>query len=303
MPCLPAAGRLAGAGGRASDGPPSVTRTYWGRPVPGFGPADAALLIVGLAPAAHGGEPHRPDVHRRPQRRRALRGAARRRPGAASRRRRVAATAWNSAAPGSPRRCTARRRRTSRRPASATPARAWLTRELDAARADAAGGRRPRRVRLAGAAAGARRGRLARAPATAGVRARRARRAASRPTRRGPPAARARQLPRQPAEHVHRPADPGDAVATCSGRAADLAGLIHPDDLHPWIHAWPGDLSQVSTAASSTTPVAITSASGSRNAGWAARSRAACSATSSSTMRTGPKSMRMSRCRAGAVPW
>ncbi|MFJ4833889.1 uracil-DNA glycosylase [Streptomyces sp. NPDC088747] len=29
-------------------------QTYWGRPVPGFGPADASLLIVGLAPAAHG---------------------------------------------------------------------------------------------------------------------------------------------------------------------------------------------------------------------------------------------------------
>ncbi|MFI5469589.1 uracil-DNA glycosylase [Streptomyces cacaoi] len=29
--------------------------TYWGRPVPGFGPSDARLLIVGLAPAAHGG--------------------------------------------------------------------------------------------------------------------------------------------------------------------------------------------------------------------------------------------------------
>jgi uracil-DNA glycosylase len=28
---------------------------YWGRPVPGNGPADAALLVVGLAPAAHGG--------------------------------------------------------------------------------------------------------------------------------------------------------------------------------------------------------------------------------------------------------
>ena len=28
---------------------------YWGRPVPGFGPADARILIVGLAPAAHGG--------------------------------------------------------------------------------------------------------------------------------------------------------------------------------------------------------------------------------------------------------
>ncbi|MGH3626920.1 MAG: uracil-DNA glycosylase family protein, partial [Sciscionella sp.] len=27
---------------------------YWGKPVPGFGPADAALVIIGLAPAAHG---------------------------------------------------------------------------------------------------------------------------------------------------------------------------------------------------------------------------------------------------------
>ncbi|MEV5970339.1 uracil-DNA glycosylase [Streptomyces sp. NPDC051921] len=27
---------------------------YWGRPVPGFGPTDAPLLITGLAPAAHG---------------------------------------------------------------------------------------------------------------------------------------------------------------------------------------------------------------------------------------------------------
>ena len=28
---------------------------YWGRPVPGFGDPNASLLIVGLAPAAHGG--------------------------------------------------------------------------------------------------------------------------------------------------------------------------------------------------------------------------------------------------------
>jgi len=28
---------------------------YWGRPVPGFGAQDAPLVIVGLAPAAHGG--------------------------------------------------------------------------------------------------------------------------------------------------------------------------------------------------------------------------------------------------------
>jgi uracil-DNA glycosylase family 4 len=29
--------------------------TYWGRPVPSWGPADARVLLVGLAPAAHGG--------------------------------------------------------------------------------------------------------------------------------------------------------------------------------------------------------------------------------------------------------
>jgi uracil-DNA glycosylase family 4 len=29
--------------------------TYWGKPVPGFGDAQAELLILGLAPAAHGG--------------------------------------------------------------------------------------------------------------------------------------------------------------------------------------------------------------------------------------------------------
>jgi uracil-DNA glycosylase family 4 len=28
---------------------------YWGRPVPGFGDPDATVLLVGLAPAAHGG--------------------------------------------------------------------------------------------------------------------------------------------------------------------------------------------------------------------------------------------------------
>ncbi|WP_033821283.1 uracil-DNA glycosylase [Kitasatospora sp. MBT63] len=28
---------------------------YWARPIPGFGPADAPLALVGLAPAAHGG--------------------------------------------------------------------------------------------------------------------------------------------------------------------------------------------------------------------------------------------------------
>ncbi|OZC97637.1 uracil-DNA glycosylase [Rhodococcus sp. 06-235-1A] len=31
-----------------------ANETYWGKAVPSFGPADAAMLIVGLAPAAHG---------------------------------------------------------------------------------------------------------------------------------------------------------------------------------------------------------------------------------------------------------
>jgi uracil-DNA glycosylase family 4 len=31
------------------------TEEYWGRPVPGFGDPEARVLIVGLAPAAHGG--------------------------------------------------------------------------------------------------------------------------------------------------------------------------------------------------------------------------------------------------------
>jgi uracil-DNA glycosylase family 4 len=32
-----------------------IDEEYWGRPIPSFGDPDASLLIVGLAPAAHGG--------------------------------------------------------------------------------------------------------------------------------------------------------------------------------------------------------------------------------------------------------
>src|SRR5207247_1133746 len=35
--------------------PSSRTQQYWGRPVPGWGADDARVLILGLAPAAHGG--------------------------------------------------------------------------------------------------------------------------------------------------------------------------------------------------------------------------------------------------------
>ena len=33
----------------------SITETYWGKPVVGFGKSSSKLLILGLAPAAHGG--------------------------------------------------------------------------------------------------------------------------------------------------------------------------------------------------------------------------------------------------------
>src|SRR3989442_11969492 len=35
---------------------------YWGRPIPGFGAPNASLLIVGLAPAAHGGDRTAPGL-------------------------------------------------------------------------------------------------------------------------------------------------------------------------------------------------------------------------------------------------
>ena len=33
----------------------NINETYWGKPVPGFGDINAKLIIIGLAPAAHGG--------------------------------------------------------------------------------------------------------------------------------------------------------------------------------------------------------------------------------------------------------
>ena len=39
---------------------------YWGRPIPGFGDPSARIVVLGLAPAAHGA--NREGVHRRSQR-------------------------------------------------------------------------------------------------------------------------------------------------------------------------------------------------------------------------------------------
>ena len=94
---------------------------YWGRPVPGFGDPRARLLVVGLAPAAHGGNRtgrvftgdrsgdflfaamHRTDSRTRPNRS-------------------GPATGCGCATRTSPPRCGARRPRTSRRRTSATRA-------------------------------------------------------------------------------------------------------------------------------------------------------------------------------------
>ena len=32
-----------------------INETYWGKPITGFGDLKAKILIIGLAPAAHGG--------------------------------------------------------------------------------------------------------------------------------------------------------------------------------------------------------------------------------------------------------
>ena len=49
--------RLVQGRGEAATPPPArfAGERYWARPLPGFGDANARILIVGLAPAAHGG--------------------------------------------------------------------------------------------------------------------------------------------------------------------------------------------------------------------------------------------------------
>ena len=54
MPALPAARGVA-RGGRGGSPSRYATEEYWARPLPGFGNSDASVLMIGLAPAAHGG--------------------------------------------------------------------------------------------------------------------------------------------------------------------------------------------------------------------------------------------------------
>ena len=54
MRALPAPARVLPHASRARRSARYRDETYWGRPVPGFGDPAARLLLVGLAPAAHG---------------------------------------------------------------------------------------------------------------------------------------------------------------------------------------------------------------------------------------------------------
>jgi len=51
---VPATRRLA-RGGRPGQARAYFDEDYWGRPLPGFGDPAAAIVVLGLAPAAHGG--------------------------------------------------------------------------------------------------------------------------------------------------------------------------------------------------------------------------------------------------------
>ena len=194
--------RLARAGGQGERAA-FRDQDYWGRLVPGFGDSRAGLLVLGLAPAAHGGNPHR----------------------AGSSPATAPATGCSpaSTAPASPTsrpRCSARRRPGPQRllhhrPGQVRPARQQAPPSATPAPlADRRAGpprhprrRRPRLLRL-GPGPPPPRPRPPQPPLH--------------PRRRGHPPARpgpARLLPRQPAEHEHRPPDRADA-----GRGV-LAGM------------------------------------------------------------------------------
>ena len=209
--------------------------TYWGRPVPGFGAVDARLLIVGPRPRGPRRQPHRAHVHRRPQRRRPLRRAARRRSrvpadvGRDRRRPRALRRPDHRAGALRPAREQAHARTSATAAGRGSPASSpcCATRCARSSCSAGSGGRRcspcwPPRTR--GRAPG-----LGGPASPSGLRARGARDARAGRTRRGGPARGVRQLPRQPAEHLHRTAHPGDA----RGRPRRRGPRRRPGTDHP----------------------------------------------------------------------
>ena len=192
VPGLPAAGQL---GARTS---PYVKRRafadqpYWGRPVPGWGSERPRLLIVGLAPAAHGANRTGRMFTGDRSGDQLVCGAASGRPGEPADQRRRRGRLAGQRRFGSSRRCAARRRPTPRRRRSGTPA-------------GLAGGRMAAGVRTRPGRSWPWAGSPGRSRCD--CRALGDAQAAVRPRRRGRIAARralARLLPPQPAKHVYR---------------------------------------------------------------------------------------------------
>ena len=201
---LPAPGGLARGGGPGQAGVVPGLGVL-GPPGAGHGPGRCPDRRRRAGPGRARREPHRAGVHRRPQRRLDLRGSLAGGPG------QPADLDPHRRRPGADRRAGGRRGavRTPGERAHPRGARHLLTVAGPRARAAAAaaGDRRPRRIRLDGAVAGAGRRRVPGAPPASGLRARGGGGAGGDAR----PAHRARQLPREPAEHLHRQAHRADA--------------------------------------------------------------------------------------------
>ena len=89
---------------------------YWGRPIPGFGDPAARVLLLGLAPAAHGANRTGPRCSPATARATSCSPRCTAPASPTSRRRCTATTASSCATASSPPRCAARRRPTSRCP-------------------------------------------------------------------------------------------------------------------------------------------------------------------------------------------